>query len=188
MDKMQEITKSWLCITISKDFDDYEVKGSPEEITDQYNLHFHRVHFEFVSKLVLHTMTNVLMTLPWNRTYLAARERHQLLSSIGRCYGVEGTLDIEKMSLQSLWLGCWLLPLIMTGVGFLNYLAFRLYIKLGHPWRNLLLGDRERVKSWKDLKLWTLIESNKPSTHVLASKKVNQDNEEELIAVETTIC
>ena len=97
MDKMQEITKSWLCITTSKDFDDYEVKGSPEEITVQYNLHFHRVHFEFVSKLVLHTMTNVLMTLPWNRTYLAARERHQLLSTIGRCYcyGVEGTLDIE---------------------------------------------------------------------------------------------
>ena len=164
IDKVQENIRSWYCITISKDFSEYEVVGNPEEIHDQYILHFQRVHLEFASKLVLHTMTNILLTLPWNRAYHAARERHQILTTIGQCYGVEGTLEVEKMSLQFLWMGCCLLPMIMTGAGVLNYLAFRLYIKLGHPWKNLLLSDHERVKTWRTLKFWKFVEKAEPST------------------------
>ena len=121
------------------------------------------VHKEYILKLLLHTGTNMALTFPWALAYQAANERHQVLTAIGDCYGVKGTVEMEDISLERLWWGQWVLPLMMAVVGVLNYGCFRLYVKYGHPWRRLLISDKERKEEWKTLELWEILGTSEPA-------------------------
>ena len=128
-----------------------------EQVYQNYLKIFTRVNAEYIAKLVLHTGINIALTFPWALAYQTANDRHQILTDLGQCYGVRGTVEMEDVSLNRLWWGRWLLPLVLAIVGMVNYGLFRLYISYGHPWKFLLKSDKERIKEWKGLKFWEFV-------------------------------
>ena len=71
---------------------------------------------------------------------------------------MKGTVPLEDLSFSRLHLGQWLLPRSMALIGLLNLGAFFLYMKLGHPWRSLLLSDHEKRKVWRTLEFWDTLQ------------------------------
>merc|ERR1719203_1841215 len=157
VEKVLSCAKSLLTISLHTVFDEGDANGTPEQLHQHYQRKFKRIHLEYIVKLLLHVVTNVTLTFPWALAYQTASRRHQILTKVGCCYRVKGTVEMEDISLNRLWWGQWILPLLMVVVGFLNYGWFMLYVKFGHPWRKLLIPDCQRIQEWKNLNLLNMV-------------------------------
>ena len=158
LEKLLHSLKSIIAIDIFKDFDEHHAEGEPDDVQTEYMKRSSKVKIEYLIRLLMHTITNMVLTFPWILAYTPVQKRHNILNKLGNCYGVNGTVPLEDLSFSRLNLGRWLLPLSMASIGLLNLGSFFMFMKLGHPWRSLLLSDHEKRKVWRGLGFWDTLQ------------------------------
>ena len=99
-----------------------------------------KVRIEYLIRLLMHTVTNMVLTFPWSLAYSPVQKRHNILYKLGNCYGVKGTVPLEDLSFSRLRLGQWLLPLSMAFIGLLNLGAFVIY----ETWTSMEISSNVR--------------------------------------------
>ena len=69
LEKLLHSLKSIIAIDILKDFDENDAEGEPDDVQTEYMHRSRHVRIEYLIRLMLHTVTNMVLTFPWSLAY-----------------------------------------------------------------------------------------------------------------------